>query len=128
LKKAFSLFTIMMLTLVFNLPLTAKMNAGNELSATISGIGSGDISKEILLRSGEILCSDKKYKVVSFTIKFIKNKDLIELYGFGNNLNTLMKKVIKGIRPGQQMIVKDIKAKDRKGKTVTLPVIELYLK
>ena len=118
----------MFLTLVFNLPLTARINAGNELSATIAGIGSGDITKEILLKSGEILCSDKKYKVVSFTIKFIKNKDLIELYGFGNKLNTLMKKVIKGIRPGQQMIVKDINAKDWKGKTVKLPEIELYLK
>lgn len=127
-KKAFSLFAIMVLTLILNVPLNARMNAANELGVTIAGISCGDITKDLLLKSGEIQCSDKKIKVVSFTIKFIKNKDVIELYGFGNKLNALMKKVIKGIRPGQQMIVKDINAKDWKGKIVKLPVIELYLK
>ena len=117
----------MAITLVFNLPLTANKNAGIELEATIAGINSGAITKELLMKAGEIKCTDQKYKVISFTLSLVKNRDLIELYGFGNKLNTLMKKVLLGVGPGHTMIVKDIIAKNDKGKKIRLPLIVLAL-
>ncbi len=127
-KKAIHLFTFLVILFVFNLNLAAQKNSNTELKATIAGISGGDISRDLLLKTPEILCTDPKFEVVTFTLSFSKDNDIIDFYCTGKNLTLQMKDVIKGMNPGNKIIIEKISAKNESGKVTDLPAIVLIMK
>ncbi len=115
--------------LLFNLPLNAQKGGKTELKATISSISSGDMSKEILLETGLIECSNTSYEIVYFNFSILReNGDLIAYYGRGNTLTESMKAEIKSLKPGTKVVFDEIGAKSGVNKTIKLPAIVLILK
>ena len=127
-KKAKSLSIFVVILLVFSLTLAAQKATSNEPKAIIAGISGGDISKDLLLKTGEISCTDPKFKVISFTLSLSKTNDIIEFNGSGNKLNGVMNDAIKGIGLGNKVIIEKISAKNESGKVIDLAAIILVLK
>jgi len=128
-KKAIHLFTVICLLLVFNLPGSAQRSGKSVLKASIANISSGIISKDIILNSGLINCSDKKYEVIYFSLSVLhRNGDLVVYNGRGNTLSEAMKAEIRALEPGSKLVLEDIGAKSAEDKFITLPSIVLLLK
>jgi len=105
----------------------AKANAGQDSPyATIGGINSGLIEKEILLNAGKLECSDKNCKIVSFTLTINENGNLIERRSKNDSLTDDMKKNINELELESKIYFENIKALSCNGEIITLGAI--YLK
>jgi hypothetical protein len=127
-KKINSFFIFVSLFLIFNLSLTAQKPTSTELKAIIAGISSGDISKDLLLKTGEISCTDPNFKVISFTLSLSRKNDIIDFSGNGYHLSVQMKDAINGIDPNNKISIEKIIAKNEKGEEIHLPAMVLILK
>lgn len=128
-NKLTGLFLILSLILVLTLEVCAQRNAKIELKASIQGISSGDISKELLLTNGYIQCSDQKYNIVYFNFSLLReNGDLIVYNGRGNHFSEAMKAEIKLLNPGSKLVIEEIGAKSSDEKIIKLPSIALVMK
>ena len=127
-KKSIMLFTITGMLIVFNLASTAQKIGKPVLKATIAGISKGDISKEILLNSRHIQCSDPQYEIIFYSLSLVKKGDIIVFKGKGNTLSESMKAEIKELEPGNKLIIEEIGAKSAGEKFIKLPDISLLLK
>ncbi len=127
-KKAIQLFTFLVIILGLNLTLSAQKNSSTDLKASIAGLSGGNISKDIILNSSEILCSNPAFEIISFTLSVSKDNDIIDFYGTGKNLTVQMKDLIKGMSNGNKIIIEKISAKTESGKVTDLPAIVLVLK
>ncbi len=128
-KKYICTLVIISAFILFNLSASAQRIGKAELTATIAGISSGDISKMLVLEKGIIQCTNMKYEIVTFSISAIlKNSDIIAYYGTGNTLTISMKDMIQKMEPESQLIIENIEAKSSDDKFIRLPDIKLILK
>lgn len=100
----------------------------SDLKSTIAGISKGDISKDILLDTGTILCSDQKIEVIYFSLSVMKQNDLIVYKGSGNTLTESMKTLIKELETGTKIIIDEIGARSPNDQIIKLPALILTLK
>lgn len=110
-----------------NYPLNAQIFGKSALKATVDGISEGLISKEILLKSGIIQCTDNQAEIVYYSLSFMRKNDLVQFYGSGNTLNESMKNAIKGLELGTKIIIEEIGARTAENKTIKLPDLILIL-
>ncbi|MEI6062010.1 MAG: hypothetical protein WCR72_15010 [Bacteroidota bacterium] len=115
--------------LIYNLSLFAQKTVKPGLKATISGVSYGDISKELLLNPGAILCSNEKYQVIYYNLSVLrKNGDLVVYNGRGSILSESMKAEIRLLEAGSKLIIEEIGAKSDLDKIIKLPAIEVVIK
>ena len=127
-KKKIALFTVFCAMLAMSSHIFAQTTGKNVLTATIASISVGDISKEILLNTGVIECSDPKIEIIGFEMSAFKNGDLVVFQGNGNALNEQMKMLIKNMDIGNKLIFEQITSKAEDGKIGKLNAIILTLK
>jgi hypothetical protein len=128
-KKNIPLFLFAGILLVFSIPVNAQIFKKPILKATIAGMSLGEISKELLLDTGLILCSDNKYEIVCFNLSVLhQNGDLIVYNGRGNTFSQSMKAELKELPPGSKLVLEEISAKSVQDKIVKLPSIVLSIK
>jgi hypothetical protein len=92
--------------------------------ATICSRNSGMIDKDTLIKAESLICSEKNYEIISFTMFRISG----ELNSKSNFLTEEMKKCIGEMRSGNKLSFFDIKAKTPDGKTKSLSPIILKIK
>jgi sensor histidine kinase YesM len=80
------------------------------------------ISKEDFLASSGIEAYNKfeKFRVISFTLTFNNNGDLVSMICYGDQFNDKQKKAIQNAIDGQQFYLEDIKVLYPDGRTITL--------
>lgn len=128
-KKSPAFFTIFCALLSLSSHTLAQTTAKNGLTATFAGIEVGDISKQILLNTGVIDCSDPEVEIISFEMSAqLKNGDLAVVQAEGNTLNEQMKLLIQNMDTDYKLIFEQITAKKANGKTGKLNAIILTLK
>jgi hypothetical protein len=92
--------------------------------ATICGVYSGMIARDTLTKAESLICSEKNYEIISFTMFRISD----ELNSKSNLLSEEMKKCIGEMRSGSKLSFLDIKAKSPEGRVISLPPIILKIK
>jgi hypothetical protein len=110
-----------------NYPLNAQIFGKSALKATIDGISEGLISKDILLKSGIIQCTDNQSEIIYYSLSFMRKNDLVQFYGSGNTLNESMKNEIKGLESGTKISIEEIGARTAENKIIKLPDLLLIL-
>jgi hypothetical protein len=103
---------------------SVKLNAGILPVATIAGLNSGMIDKEKLMKAESLTCSEKNYKIISFTLLGFGG----ELKSKGDTLTQEMKRSFGEMRSGSKLIFSDITANTSEGKTISLSPIILKIK
>jgi hypothetical protein len=106
----------------------AQKNEKNVFPASVAGISVGDISKDVLLNTGVIECSDPKVVIIGFEMSALKNGDLVVFKENGNTLTEQMKMLIKNMEIGNKLIFEEITAKTGEDKIIKLNAIILTIK
>lgn len=127
-KRTIAFFTFVTILSIYCSTLSAQKSGSIELKATIAGFSGGEISKDLLLKNTEILCSDPKFKVVSFNLSLSRYGDVIDFSGTGNKLSDEMKETIKNTKVGNKISIEKIVGKNESGEEIKLPFIILTLK
>lgn len=127
-KNTISLITFLTVFLIFNLNVSAQKIGQTELKAAIAGVSSGEISKDNLLSSANIQCTDTQYEIINFNLSMKKNSDIVDFYGKGNQISVVMKDLIKEMETGDKLVIEKISAKSQKGVIIDLPAIVLVVK
>lgn len=127
-KRTIAFFTFVTVLSLYCSTLSAQKSGSSDLKATIAGISGGEISKDLLLKDAELLCSDPKFKVVSFNLSLSRYGDVIDFSGTGNRLSEEMKEAIKTIKVGSKISIEKIVGKNDSGEEIKLPFIILTLK
>jgi hypothetical protein len=92
--------------------------------ATICSRNSGMIERDTLIKAESLICSEKNYEIISFTMFRISG----ELKSKSNLLTEEMKKCIGEMRSGNKLSFFDIIAKTPDGNTKSLSPIILKIK
>jgi len=127
-KTTISLITILAFFLIFNINATAQKNSQTDLKATVAGLSSGEISKELFLNTGKVQCTDSKFEIINYHLSVKKDSDIIDFYGSGNTFTTVMKDLVKEMKSGSKIVIEKINAKSMEGTEIKLPLIVLVLK
>ncbi len=107
----------------------AQLFSKSEVKASVAGISKGEITKEKLLNSATIECSDLTYEIIYFNLSVLrKNGDLVVYAGRGNSLSESMKAEIKALEPGTKLVLEDIGARSAENKFIELTAIVLDVK
>ena len=127
-KKTIAFLTFVTILSIFCSPLSAQKSGITDLKSTIAGLSGGEISKDLLLKDAELLCSDPKFKVVAFNLSLSRYGDVIDFSGTGNRLSGEMKEALKTIKVGSKISFEKIVGKNESAEEVKLPSIILTLK
>lgn len=128
-NKIFILLALSCFFLVSNKTLKAqdtiqKSTKSNLPIASIGGVTGGMIAMDTLKNAGSLICSEKNYTVISFTMF----RNMIEYSSSDNMLTSEMKKSIKEIKSGDKLYFENIKVKSPEGNLVVLSPIILKVK
>ena len=126
------------LIMCFNININAQQKSqpelfGNELSIPYSLVFDitksfkVDVRKELLMNVDKLICTKKVYQVISYTIAFEVNGDIVQFKGSGNSLTQEMKKVVTGLKPGAKIWIEKITIKGKDGKTGRLEDVVLFI-
>jgi len=126
--KANILFSAICILLLCSFSQKSLRTGKTELKATIAGISSGEISKDVLLETGTILCSDQKFEIIYFSLSVMKENDLIVYNGSGNTITDSMKGLIRELETGTKIVIDEIGARSPNDQIIKLPALILILK
>lgn len=128
-KKQIALFVSIFLLYALN-SFSLAQDRKIDLFASVGGISSvGDISKDVVLNSGIIDCSDPDFKIISFEMSIqLKNDGVITFKSNGNRFSEQMKSEIKAMEPGYKLVIEEIYVKSVSGKIGKINSIILTIK
>jgi hypothetical protein len=127
-KKQIALFASIFLLYALN-SFSLAQDRKIDLFASVGGISSvGDISKDVVLNSGIIDCSDPEFKILSFVMSVqLKNDEMITFKSNGNSFSEQMKSEIKAMEPGYKLVIEEIYVKPGNGKARKINSIVLTI-
>ena len=127
-KTARILLTIMGIIMCASIAVHAQNSAKHELTASIAGQSSGEITKDLLLSRDTIVCSDPKYVIVGFKFSYVSNGDVVEMVSNSSVLSNQMQTAIKKLEQGAKFYIEEVVAKSNEGEVKKLAAMLLKIK
>jgi hypothetical protein len=129
-KNAGSILLFLLFILVFNTSINAQQKPQTILQGTellvpfsktiIDSTSWVKLGKEALMKVEKLICTNKNYKVISFTFMVELRGDIVTTKGSGNVFTPEMKKTINNLNSGDRVWIQDISSKGPDGKVEKL--------
>jgi len=124
-KSLFAIATTIIICLSF--PLLAQENPINDITIKIEGLKDGFYLRDELLKMEELVCTDKNYVVVSYTILFLgENGDIYEVRGNSSSFTSNAKNVLTSYEINGMIWIENIVASNN-GSTISIQPVFIRL-